>query len=269
MVDWPIGTPEERTAAINGLPGKWQDYNPYLNRYRYGFHTGADLNLNYPYWNADKDAPVYAIADGEIVFSGIGKGYTWGWIIIQRCAGFWVRYAHVNHDPFTVNGILMNVPKAGETVLRGRQIARVGDADDFYEPGGHHLHFDIARTDILEHDPSHWPGLDWKAVQKHYHDPIKFIIDHKTIQAQPPQPEPEQEATMATVMYVNTNTLNLRSKPAGTIVGKAVRGTKVLALDYKEDKALGTTNYTWQAIKLEDDTLCYTALTHLTTTPPV
>jgi hypothetical protein len=43
MSNWPVGTQDERAVAVKKLPGKWENDNPYLNKYRFGYHTGADF----------------------------------------------------------------------------------------------------------------------------------------------------------------------------------------------------------------------------------
>ena len=48
----PMGSAEE-IASGEIWPGKWMDATPYLTSYALGFHTGADLNLNYPDWDGD------------------------------------------------------------------------------------------------------------------------------------------------------------------------------------------------------------------------
>jgi hypothetical protein len=42
-----------------------------------------------------------------------------------------------------------------------------------------HLHFDIAKTNILERQPAHWPGANKGVVLAHYVDPREFIINHR------------------------------------------------------------------------------------------
>lgn len=78
-----------------------------------------------------------------------------------------------------------------------------------------------------------------------------------------------KDSGMSVAMYVNIpGGLNVRKKPAGTIVSSLAHGNRVMALDYKKDALLGTTNYTWRAIALPDDTLAYVAEQHLSLTPP-
>ena len=170
--DAPIGTAEER-ALPQIWPGKWVDANPYLTKYSLGYHTGADLNLNFPNHNADKNKPVYAAADGVVTFAEVVPT-TWRGLIVVRHdplpggTPVYSRYGHVENIAVSV----------GDAVTRGQQIATVGlfgpAAGDNY-----HLHFDISCTTMLETTPRHWPGEDLDAVKAHYVDPKKFIEDHR------------------------------------------------------------------------------------------
>ncbi len=174
--DAPVGTAQER-AADKMWPGNWIDANGFGKRYRdsvdsTALHTGADLNLNVPRWDADRGAPVYAIASGTVVFAG--RRPIWGNIIVIRhdppeANGnlVWARYAHVDR---------MQV-RAGDRVQRGQQIAVVGRPEPGTAP--YHLHFDIAITDVLEENPAHWPRLDQRALLEHYTDPRAFLAAHR------------------------------------------------------------------------------------------
>ncbi len=173
--DSPVGTAAERaTAQI--WPGHWVDATGYGTRYRVGtpdeaYHTGADLDLNKPFWDADAHAPVYAAASGVVTY--VGKKEGWGNLVI------------IKHDPLVTTGEVMYARYAhveemrvdkGDRVQRGEQIARVGDADGLYP---YHLHFDLSPTGILGTRPGHWPRLDLEALQKHYVDPRKYILEHR------------------------------------------------------------------------------------------
>jgi murein DD-endopeptidase MepM/ murein hydrolase activator NlpD len=170
--DAPVGTPEERASA-QLWPGKWLDANPYGSKYSLGYHTGSDLNLNYPFHNADKDQPVYAIADGVVRFARVIPE-TWGGLIVinhgplSDGSPVFARYAHVAN-------ILV---KEGDPVKRGQQIAQVGL---FGKPeyANYHLHFDISTTNLLGQSPRDWPAENLAKIKAHYVDPKEFIEDHR------------------------------------------------------------------------------------------
>lgn len=168
--DSPVGTSAERlTDEI--WPGGWYDATGFAAWYSFGggaYHTGVDLNLSS---DRDREAPVYAAADGVVTFSGRGGG-TWGWLI------------NIRHDPlpdgtvvWSRSGHLVNpLVREGDRVERGQQIAQVGDA---FGQLPYHLHFDIAKTNILETRPGHWPGRNLSVLLQHYIDPKEFIDQNR------------------------------------------------------------------------------------------
>ncbi len=168
--DSPVGTAEERLSD-QIWPGDWYDATGFAAWYETlggDYHTGVDLNLPQ---DLDRNTPIYNIGDGVVTFSGRGGG-TWGWLLVIRHDPLpsgqvvWSRYAHVRSP----------MVSEGERVERGQAIARIGDAEGQL---AWHLHFDIAKTDILERRPGHWPGTDLDGVLRHYVDPREFIIAHR------------------------------------------------------------------------------------------
>ena len=165
--DCPIGTPEQR-AGSQVWPGHWKDSNPFKSKYDLGYHTGADLNLNYPTFDLDAHSPVSAAGEGVVTFAGPYKG-SWRTLVVIR------------HDPhpdgrpvYTRYGHTENIlVHAGERVTRGQQIASVGrfGSGDM----NFHLHFDVSRSTILESQPWHWPGTHLDILLANYVDPLDFI----------------------------------------------------------------------------------------------
>jgi GH25 family lysozyme M1 (1,4-beta-N-acetylmuramidase) len=172
--DSPVGTAAER-ATPQIWPGKWVDANPFLNLYEirpgvFHYHTGADLNLNYPSWDADRFKPVYAVSDGTVTHAR-ELGGSWGNVVVVRhelADGCQVYSRSAHLDTMTV--------VAGQDLLRGEQLGTIGRPPP---DGAYHLHFDIAISDVLESDPGHWPGTDAQAVIDNYTDPRQFIIDNR------------------------------------------------------------------------------------------
>ncbi len=209
--DAPVGSVQERDAALmtgrslSGFGplwlGNWYDATPFLAWYVFGYHTGADLNLTTSP-AADKDAPIFATADGKVTYAGAAS--SWGNIIViehpdalvtlpggqtQRQRVF-SRYGHVS------NRILVS---KGQDVKRGDNIGFIGLARG--ATVGWHLHFDISYTELLRSRPASWPNLETikslraqgkentreyynaqvkvkKEVLAHYVDPYLFLKDN-------------------------------------------------------------------------------------------
>lgn len=186
---WPIGSAQEDASAIDRLPGQWQNINPFNNFYTIpgasapSYHTGVDLVLHSPAFGSGIDAPIYAVADGRVIFSGIGGG-SWGWIIdiahkTKSGQAFVARYAHGDHIKFSQERV---IPKAGDLVTEGQEIILEGNADGYYG-SSYHLHFDVSLTDILLTTPNEWPGQNDALLLANYVDPIAFIISEKQKEA--------------------------------------------------------------------------------------
>lgn len=173
--DAPIAQPAER-ASNQVWPGEWFDATGFAVRYRIGspseaYHTGSDLNLNVPSWDLDAHSPVYAAASGVITHADRLPG--WGNVIIVRHDPLltdgrvlYGRYAHVENIRVTV----------GQRVVRGEQIANVGNAEGAFP---YHLHFDLSPTTILQSKPWHWPKLDLNNLLANYVDPRQFTLDNR------------------------------------------------------------------------------------------
>lgn len=86
------------------------------------FHSGIDIGAGY-------GKPIYAAADGVVIFAGwyYGYGYT---VVIDHGSGITTLYAHCSS---------LNVYK-GQYVTRGQVIARVGSTGNSTGP---HLHFEV------------------------------------------------------------------------------------------------------------------------------
>lgn len=157
----PVGTDAER-ASGDVWPGAWVDATGFCVWYfDKWWHTGADLNLNAPHFDADRSAPVYAIADGEVYAVRDYDG--WGRVLCIKHAECLSRYAHVEDVRV----------EEGAQVETGQQIARIGNAGGRYP---YHLHFDIARVSArMARYPGDWPGADKQRVLSDYLDPLGFL----------------------------------------------------------------------------------------------
>jgi murein DD-endopeptidase MepM/ murein hydrolase activator NlpD len=154
-------------GATNIFGGDWFDATGYGKAYNsagaMAYHTGCDLNRpNY----ADAGAPVYAAAEGKIVFNGQVPSWQGDVLVIEHTleAGglLWTRYAHIKALlPYRYQ------------VQRGDQIGVIADynADG---PKGDHLHFDVTWLDLGTR-PGDWPGQNKERLVKDYVDPAAWL----------------------------------------------------------------------------------------------
>jgi murein DD-endopeptidase MepM/ murein hydrolase activator NlpD len=98
------------------------------------WHTGENWYLDFDGNSAG--APVYAVADGIVVFAG--SDYPGRVVIIQHDGGIYSMYGHLDYALLAGEG---------ESVTRGQVIARVLDKTDGRSPS--HLHFEM-RTFLIE-----------------------------------------------------------------------------------------------------------------------
>jgi murein DD-endopeptidase MepM/ murein hydrolase activator NlpD len=108
-----------------GLPIKngkittaYKKKGPYWSK---GYHTGVDFAV-------PPGTPVIAVADGKVENASWGRAY--GKQIVQKVAGGWVIYAHLNK-------LLV---KPGDTVKEGQKIGESGNTGNSTGP---HLHFEM------------------------------------------------------------------------------------------------------------------------------
>lgn len=86
-----------------------------------GYHTGVDFAV-------PTGTPVLAVADGKIENANWGKSY--GNQVVQKVAGGWVIYAHLNAVRC----------KPGQVVKKG---SIVGESGSTGNSSGPHLHFEM------------------------------------------------------------------------------------------------------------------------------
>jgi hypothetical protein len=165
----PIGTQEERESGIV-WPGRWNDATPYLTSYSLGYHTGADLNLNHPHWDADRHKEVRAMGPGQVTYARLYSTQYWGNIIV-------IDHGTVDGSPlFSRYGHVENIRVAANQMVNlGDHIADVGNGEGLFP---YHLHFDISKTEILRTRPGHWPGTNISLVRAHYVNPQEWLQAH-------------------------------------------------------------------------------------------
>lgn len=144
--DFPVGKP---------------DMNGYYNAQPFGKnnHLGDDLN-GVGGGNTDLGDPVYATANGEVIFAEDIRG-GWGNVIIIVHTfpdGKQVESLYGHCDEIFVN--------EGDVVMKGQKIGTIGNAHGIYWA---HLHFEI--RDSL----GMGVGGGYSSVRKGYVDPTEFI----------------------------------------------------------------------------------------------
>lgn len=102
------------------ISGFGRRYHPVYKMYRH--HDGVDIN-------APKGTPIYASADGEVVFAGVNGGLG-KMVQINHKYGFQTHYGHMNR-------ILV---RPGQKVERGEKIGEVGNTGI---TTGTHLHYEV------------------------------------------------------------------------------------------------------------------------------
>jgi murein DD-endopeptidase MepM/ murein hydrolase activator NlpD len=100
-----------------------------------GYHTGVDFAV-------PTGTPVLAVADGKIENANWGKSY--GNQVVQKVAGGWVIYAHLNAVRC----------KPGQVVKKGQIVGESGNSGN---SSGPHLHFEyrskLRWSDGVDLDP--------------------------------------------------------------------------------------------------------------------
>lgn len=163
--DFPVGDPAGRGWAVTGYG--FLDWSIVSNSY----HPGEDWNIPGA-GNKDLGAPVYAVANGEVVFSGWNTAL--GNVILIKHAissedFIWSQYAHLNERHVQV----------GDMISRRQQIGTVGRG-----PGNRfaaHLHFELRKANL---PANAWPrtsGVAWSRskVTDFWLNPTAFIKQNR------------------------------------------------------------------------------------------
>lgn len=105
-----------------------------------GFHTAVDIE----YGDVSGDVPVFAVANGKVVYSNIVNGYG-GVFIIE------FDYNGAKHNAIYGHIRSSSLPSAGRVVLKGEQIGLLGTGFSAETDGERkHLHFGILSNSRID-----------------------------------------------------------------------------------------------------------------------
>ena len=166
----------------------WYIATKFAEQYSLGIHPGEDWNGNGGK-NTDRGQPVYAVANGRVVFAE-SCGKLWGNVIVIE------HIFYENHERKTMRSVYAHLleinTRAGDEVKRRQVIGSIGqDPDQTYDA---HLHLELRWDASLP--PNYWPssnGKDQAWVREHYAEPSSFIRSHRKLFV------PQQEATLVLV----------------------------------------------------------------------
>lgn len=151
--DYPLGN-ENGALAYNAQP--FTENN----------HLGDDLN-GIGGENSDLGDPIYAVADGRVLFAGEG-GPGWGKVlIVLHAVSEEGRRRYVESYYAHCEAILV---MKGQMVTRGEQVGTVGTADGRYLA---HLHFEMRDF------PTPFIGAGYRANTQGWLNPSEFIARHR------------------------------------------------------------------------------------------
>ncbi len=105
-----------------------------------GYHTGIDVE----YQDITKDVPVYAIADGEIIYSNFVSGYGGVLILKINISGsvHSILYGHLRSS---------SLPNTGKTLEKGEQMAVLGTNNSVEtDSERRHLHLSVLSDDRID-----------------------------------------------------------------------------------------------------------------------
>ena len=168
--DYPIGDRVRYTEVNDGdgwyVAQEFGEWNSSFSKY----HLGEDWNAESG-GNTDCGLPVYAIANGTIVYANIASG--WGGVLIVR---------HKLPDGTQVEslyGHMGSFAKTSGDVALGDQIGTIGDGSEGGTTYPCHLHLEI-RTAGCSNWGQPGPGYSDTLKPAGWTDPSEFIDSHRT-----------------------------------------------------------------------------------------
>ncbi|WP_243092825.1 M23 family metallopeptidase [Thermus hydrothermalis] len=134
-------------------------------------HPGVDYNLVGTTGDADYGYPVVSVAMGRVAHARAHR--VWGNVVLiehptlAQLLGLPYLATQYAHLAFVA-------VEEGDVVLAGEAIGSVGRGDP-RAPFLAHLHFEVRRKPL---PPDYWPGMNRKAIEEGYLDPVAFLATH-------------------------------------------------------------------------------------------
>lgn len=190
--DFPIGNPDGKGSYIDKRTRKkhkgWYIASHFLEENSLGIHPGEDWNGRGG-GNTDLGQPVYATANGKVVFAQ-SCGNLWGNVVVVQ------HVYYENHEKKYIRSVYVHLEKInvkkGRIVRRRQKIGTIGrDPEKRYFA---HLHFELRFN--MHIDPDFWPSSNEKSadwVKRNYAAPSKFIQSHRKLFV------PQKETTLILV----------------------------------------------------------------------
>ena len=130
--------PTIRTSITPGRPAVLRGFGPYKDR-----ATGLSLQSTGVVLFAESGTPIFAAADGQVVFADWFRGYGW-LVILEHGGGYYSLYGHCSELEATV----------GSEVKRGQRVALSGASGSLDGPS---IYFEV-RKGTTPVDPIRWVG---------------------------------------------------------------------------------------------------------------
>ncbi len=122
---WEVALREEILPIDGQL--SYKGFGEYFEDRFSGYHVAIDLE-------APADTPVYAVDDGEVVYSGWVSGYGGVMVVRTIMSGRTLLFVHGHLDPSSLRAI-------GASVAQGEQLAVLGEEGEETDGEREHLHF--------------------------------------------------------------------------------------------------------------------------------
>jgi murein DD-endopeptidase MepM/ murein hydrolase activator NlpD len=123
-------------------------------------HPGVDMTTRLNQGHA----PVFAAADGVVIYSYLARKYWYGLVVIRHAPTLFTRYIH-----------LRELKTRGRTRYYPGQTVRAGTLLGYTREDLRHCHFEISPTTILNYNAEYFAGNNRPLVKAYFADPEKYL----------------------------------------------------------------------------------------------